>query len=158
MVNASMLEQALLASYDAETCYPGDRPRWAPENPALGHCAVTALLVQDVYGGVIVNCTVTQPDASTSSHYFNRLPGGAILDFTRSQFPAGSTIPEGMEKVPEGYKSGRHYLVASGDTLQRYELLRTRVLEYLELHPARHAAGTVAIPWQEAERISRPTS
>ena len=36
------------ASWCKETCYPDDREEWSIQNPALGQCVVTALLVQEL--------------------------------------------------------------------------------------------------------------
>ncbi len=132
MVGVSDLEEALLACFGKDTCYPNDRLRWSPENPATGHCAVTALLVQDFYRGTILRCEVRLPDGALSPHYYNKLKDGSILDFTRRQFPEGSVVPEGQEKIPPGYRSARQYIVSTQDTLNRYQLLRSRVLAYLK--------------------------
>jgi len=38
-------------SWDARTASPACGSKWSEQNPALGQCAVTALLVQDLWGG-----------------------------------------------------------------------------------------------------------
>ena len=42
------------ASWAADTCSPDDLARagWHPDNPAWGHCDITALLVNDLFGVV----------------------------------------------------------------------------------------------------------
>lgn len=40
--------EAIRKSWSRETCYPEDQDRWSETNPAIGQCAVTALLVQDI--------------------------------------------------------------------------------------------------------------
>ncbi len=79
-VDIDNLQRALRASRDQETCYPGSKDKRTPENPALGQCAVTALIVQDYFGGELVNCLHTH-------HYRNRLPDGKEIDLTKQQFP-----------------------------------------------------------------------
>lgn len=79
-VDRDALQYALSTSWDKETCYPRCKDNRTPENPALGQCAVTALIVQDYFGGELVNCLHTH-------HYRNRLPDGQEIDFTKQQFP-----------------------------------------------------------------------
>jgi hypothetical protein len=43
------LERALEVAWERTTS--ADPDRWSPQNPAWGQCAVTALIVQDHYGG-----------------------------------------------------------------------------------------------------------
>ncbi len=58
MITWSLLaiDQALRASWAADTCSPDDlEPHgWQPDNPALGHCDITALIVHDIFGGDLV--------------------------------------------------------------------------------------------------------
>ena len=50
------------------------------DNPALGQCNVTALLVHELYGGELLKTPVADGD-----HYYNRIDGERI-DLTSSQF------------------------------------------------------------------------
>jgi hypothetical protein len=90
---------------------------WTPNNPALGQCASTALLVQDKFGGEIL-CAVIP--GKFGSHYWNRVDGQE-LDYTRSQFPAETVIPPG-QLVDRGYILESDRAVAAG-TPERYQLL-----------------------------------
>ncbi len=54
--------------------------KWTPENPALGQCGVTALVVNDLLGGDILK---TQSPGGI--HFYNRI-SGRRYDFTESQF------------------------------------------------------------------------
>ncbi|GGM16364.1 hypothetical protein GCM10010129_70690 [Streptomyces fumigatiscleroticus] len=47
-------DRALRGSWAADTCSPDDRADWRPDNPACGHCDITALIVNDVFGGDLV--------------------------------------------------------------------------------------------------------
>ena len=61
---------------------PASSGKYAAENPARGQCGVTALVVQDVFGGEILK---TQTAGGT--HFYNRI-GGERHDLTLSQFDA----------------------------------------------------------------------
>ncbi|TCP65800.1 YunG family protein [Baia soyae] len=54
--------------------------KFTPENPALGQCGVTALVIHDLYGGEILKTRVTG-----EWHFYNKL-SDQIYDFTASQF------------------------------------------------------------------------
>lgn len=100
-------------------------PDWSPENPALGQCAVTACVVQDVIGGDIVWCDVALPGGKTVSHYFNRV-NGQDVDLTRQQFPQGAVVPEGQPKT-RGHATTRDYVLSFDATRQRYDTLAAKV-------------------------------
>ena len=90
--------------------------RWTPTNPSIGHCAVTALLVQDWCGGDLLRAKV-----DGESHYWNRLPDGSEVDITRDQF--GDPEPV----IPAGEIRTREYVLSFPATILRYEMLKTRV-------------------------------
>ena len=75
--------------WDAETS--SDPENWKRNKAAWGQCAVTALLVQDLFGGELRRVVATLPDGREISHYFNGLDNG-MLDLTRTQFPEGTTF------------------------------------------------------------------
>jgi hypothetical protein len=78
---------------------------------------VTALVVQDAFGGEILRGVVHGID-----HYWNRLPDSTEVDLTKSQF--GS-----IREVPPINLVLRDQLLLNGDTLRRYRLLRESVDE-----------------------------
>ena len=94
---------------------------WCPENAALGQCAVTALIVQDLLGGDLIRSKVAQD----VSHYWNRLPDGNELDLTRSQFDSFRLV------APIEVRT-REYVLSFPDTQRRYDILRARTLRVLE--------------------------
>jgi len=53
---------------------------WSPANPAQNHCSVTALIVQDCFGGEILTTRT-----SGGTHFYNRIDGRK-WDLTVSQF------------------------------------------------------------------------
>lgn len=102
--------------WSAETSVCPDK--WNPANPALGQCAVTALVIQDRFGGEIMKTTV-----NGESHYLNKFHDGTWADATLSQFPYGSTY----DYTPE--LADRKYIASYPNTLGRYLELRRRVFD-----------------------------
>lgn len=47
-IKVKIIYEALIKSWSIETS-----SKWTSENPAKGQCGVTALVVQDIYGGKI---------------------------------------------------------------------------------------------------------
>lgn len=92
--------------------------KWSPENPALGQCAVTALVIQDLLGGVLVRGKI-----NGVSHYWNWLPSGDKVDMTICQF--GDNIA--FDEFP--IERSREYVLSFPDTKRRYELLKKRIYE-----------------------------
>jgi hypothetical protein len=115
------IEAALKASWAADTCSPDDLERagWSPDNPAWGHCDVTAMLISDIFGGDLVVGEVYAGDEQHGYHWWNRLDSGLDLDLTRSQFRSGQRIVEtNSMKRPVGRRPRRY---------DEYLLLRKRV-------------------------------
>lgn len=69
------VEKALRQSWSLSTAR-----QWTPDNPAAGQCNVTALLVEELYGGDFLKTRLAAGD-----HFYNRV-GGRRYDFTQSQF------------------------------------------------------------------------
>ena len=90
------------------------------DNRALGQCAVTALVVQDVLRGELLRAEV-----NGTSHYWNRLPDGTELDLTREQFE--TFLPSGIET------RSREYVLSFDETRMRYELLKKRAFANLPI-------------------------
>ena len=95
---------------------------WSRANPAIGQCAVTALILQDELGGELLRAMV-----GPVSHYWNRLPTGEQLDWTRQQF---SNPP--IELV--GEVRSRQSLLANEETARRYSRLRSSLNDWLVDH------------------------
>lgn len=117
------LEFALRHSWDAKTCYPPQREEWSSKRPEVGQCAVTALIVQSHFGGKIAY-------NESLDHFWNILPSGKELDFTRGQFSDKTTI-----KIDD-IVDIRLILDSEGAkqfmTKQRYKLLRDKVNSILK--------------------------
>ncbi|MET9850821.1 hypothetical protein ACFZC6_45000 [Streptomyces ossamyceticus] len=123
------LDRTLRVSWAADTCSPDDRAAWQPDNPAWGHCDITALIVHDVFGGELLVGEVRLPEGvQRGFHWWNRLPSGIELDLTREQFRQGQTVTAGrVVQRPAGPLPRRW---------KEYLLLRERVGEHLEGLPA----------------------
>jgi hypothetical protein len=92
---------------------------WHPAIPSLGQCAVTALAVQDEFGGELLRCLAD----GAISHYYNRVtvPAGVVtVDLTRDQFPPDTHFSEPEERT-------RDYVLSYPATAQRYALLKKRL-------------------------------
>ncbi|MDW4917403.1 hypothetical protein [Streptomyces californicus] len=118
------LDNALRANWAADTCSPSDLSgiTWTADNPAWGHCDITALIVHDTFGGELIVGEVHHEQDQHGFHWWNRLPSGAELDLTREQFQRGETVTEArvVERPPGPLRRWDEYL-----------LLRKRVIEHL---------------------------
>jgi hypothetical protein len=122
-MNLDTLKKALQKCWSKETSYSPEK--WSEENPALGQCAVTALVVKDYLGGDILWAEALLPDGQKISHYFNFIDGEEV-DLTRSQFPEGTIIPKGIEKKKD-FSTTRDFMLSSENTRKRYEMLKKSV-------------------------------
>ncbi|WP_243014071.1 YunG family protein [Brevibacillus borstelensis] len=90
--------------------------KWSSQNPANGQCGVTALVVNDLFGGEILKTKTPE-----GWHYYNKIDG-IRCDFTESQF---SEIPH-YQDIP----SNREEAFCDTNDKQ-YSYLKTQVLEKL---------------------------
>lgn len=112
------LYRILRKAWCKETAYPACQAEWVPSDPSYGQCAVTAMLVYDLFGGTIHRIRVS----GGGTHYFNRIDGH-IIDLTVEQFDLYH-IPvryEPNEEIP------RQYCGKNADTAKRYKLLIERI-------------------------------
>jgi len=126
-MNLNILEKALLKSWSKETSYYPDE--WSELNPSFGQCAVTALIVNDYFGGDIVWSEASLPNGQKISHFFNIINGKEV-DLTRYQFPEGTVIPKGVEKK-KNFTSTREYLLSYENKNLRYVVLKEKLRNYL---------------------------
>lgn len=106
-----------------ETAYPSCQAEWVPSDPSYGQCAITAMLVHDMFGGTIHRIRVN----GGGTHYFNKI-NGHYIDFTVEQFDLynipGSYEPN--EEIP------RQYCGKNADTAKRYKVLIERISKILQ--------------------------
>ena len=100
-------------AWTQETAHPSYN--WSPNNPAAGQCAVTALVVQDLYGGDILACKVGK-----ISHFINSIDG-RIVDYTEQQF--------GDKKInyTNVHIRERKSLLKNQDVRKRYLILKANL-------------------------------
>ncbi|GAA0941330.1 YunG family protein [Actinocorallia libanotica] len=125
------IDQALRTSWAADTCSPDDAERapWTTENPAWGHCDITALVVHDLLGGeLMVGDVYSAGGLPQGYHWWNRLGSGVELDMTREQFREGQEVVGA--RVVERPRHRRH---RRGE---EYGVLRTRVSALLGVLPS----------------------
>lgn len=114
------LYAALKHVWCVETCAPRLREGWSADNPTHGQCSVTGFLVQDIFGGKVFGV----PLKDGGFHCFN-VVGGAAFDLTSGQFGDGTL------KYADRSEQYREMHFASDEKRQRYELLKSRLEEYL---------------------------
>jgi hypothetical protein len=84
--------------------------KWAADNPARGQCSVTALLVEEMFGGEILKTPLPE-----GVHFYNRIDGQRI-DLTDDQF----STPIVYADLPSDRQEA-----LSGTTAARYEALKS---------------------------------
>lgn len=104
------IEQRLEKSWSKES---SANSHWSLNNKALGQCAVSALIVQDMLGGKLMR--TIGPDGS--SHYFNVLIDGVRYDTTAGQFNKPVDYDPAEERT-------REYVLSFPDTVKRYQILK----------------------------------
>ena len=117
-ITLAQLESVLKKVWSKETCYFKSLEDRKYENPCIGHCTITALIVQDYFWGDIVFC-------NHQDHYRNKLPNGEIVDMTKNQMWEKEIccVDEKCDRTNllENHKS------IQAKTKERYLLLKHRV-------------------------------
>jgi hypothetical protein len=106
-------------AWDKDTSFWPDK--FTEDNKSCGQCAVTALTVQDEYGGELVRCDVE----GIGSHYYNRLDDGTIIDLTKKQFPPDAKFTEGKIKK-------RETILKYSSVKKRYDRLKDNMVKINE--------------------------
>ena len=110
----------LTQAWCRETAHQSYQKKWTQDNPSCGQCLVTALVIQELYGGDIYSCKV-----GNNSHFVNII-NERIVDETADQFGGKSKI----KYVNGSFKlRSRESLLKNKDVQARYELLKERLKE-----------------------------
>ena len=119
-MNYHKFKKAITKSWAQDTAYYKDAPHWTPNNPAIGQCAVTALLFNEFFGGTIYSGVSN----GGIMHFWNTKFGFKI-DLTKQQF---------SNKIDffNVTRWDRKDLLQTGDVAERYDLLRKRFLTACE--------------------------
>ncbi|MEN0041740.1 MAG: hypothetical protein AAF764_10465 [Pseudomonadota bacterium] len=104
---------ALLDAWSLETAR-----QWLPDNPAAGQCNVTAVVVQDIFGGELLR---TRLEGFESHHYYNHI-GGRRIDLTDSQFDG----PIPYDDEPTNSKAAMAFV-----TDDEYRILKQELASHL---------------------------
>ena len=123
LVTLGDLYKVLRKAWCRETAYPSCQTEWVNTDPSYGQCAITAMLVYDMFGGSIHRIRVD----GGGTHYFNRVEGHYI-DLTIEQFD--------LYGIPVTYEPNelidRKYCGRNADTARRYRLLIDRVSQVIK--------------------------
>ncbi len=123
-MDISGLKKTLKKSWSKETSF--DPKNWTPENPAWGQCLITALIVQDFFGGKILEGKVKIPGRTKCcAHYWNEPSDGQETDLTKEQFPDGASL-EGAIRTRT-----RAYCLRTQTVKRRYLLLKSVIDELI---------------------------
>ena len=106
------LRRALRLGWQADTS--ADPDGWTDFRPSHGQCAVTALAVQDAFGGQLLRAV-----NEGVNHYWNRLPDGTQHDLTRDQFDQWAPSRTQVR--------AREYVLSFPVTAERYRRLLDRI-------------------------------
>lgn len=112
-MEAQKLFDDIRKAWTKETAYPGLQDQWTPDLPEKGQCAITALLIQENFGGFVVF-------NKKYHHYWNILQDVGEVDLTKNQFG----IIDHM-KI-DGYRD-TSYFTKNEDTVKRYNLLKANL-------------------------------
>lgn len=130
----AQIEQAIRESWSEDTSDPRNGEQWSAENPSLGQCDITSLVVHDLVGGELLAAEVYLRGERVEAHMWNRLPSGLELDLTREQFRSGEVIgdpvarerPQRFDPAHPRYHRYETYLVLSARVRERLGLTATR--------------------------------
>ena len=116
-MNIENIQKVLLKCYSKDLCYSEVKDYWNDNNKCFGMCAITSLVINDYFGGLICKIHV-----DGISHYFNLIEG-QIVDLTSSQFS--------HEIDYKDYQIIDRKKLLTEDTKNRYNLLKSRLIKIL---------------------------
>jgi len=117
-MDLSAFKKAIEESWGKDTCYPKFLEQWSPNNPALGQCVVTSLVVQDYLGGDLLYC-------KHMDHFWNKTNQAGEIDFTKDQFPNDAKIC--LDEIRSRDQVMNSPSSIKARTSERYRFLKQRV-------------------------------
>lgn len=120
-MNIDIFKNILHNLYSKEMCYKDSSDLWSKDNPSIGMCAITSLLVNDYFGYSIAKIKL-----DGISHYFN-LFHNEVIDLTSDQFDCEISYDN-------YFVVSRDKILENPDTSRRYELLRSAFIEHMKNH------------------------
>ena len=116
------LYDALIHSWTRETCTSRLRHKWNEQDYTCGQCAITAFIVQDIFGGDIYEV----PLENGGVHCFNIVDGKAV-DLASEQF--GDKVKD--LDYTHATKQNRELRMQEPEKQDRYERLKANLTTYL---------------------------
>lgn len=120
--NIHQLYDALTHCWTKETCTSRLRHKWSEQDYTCGQCAITAFIVQDVFGGDIYEV----PLETGGVHCFNIVDGKAV-DLASEQF--GDKVKD--LDYAHATIQDREFRMQEPEKKERYELLKSNLTTYL---------------------------
>ena len=111
------LRKMLSKSWEKETCAPNLRRKWSKRRKYVGQSDVTALVVNELYGGELMHYMVGKDD-----YYYNILDGLNIDLSLAADF-----------QVVTGEETTREVMLQDKDMNERYQKLRKNIAHNVEL-------------------------
>ena len=116
-MNIEKIKDTLLECYSKDLCYPKMQCSWNNDNKYFGMSLITALIVNDYFGGDICKIYV-----AGISHYYN-LIDSEIIDLTSKQF--------NLDIDYKNYEIINREKILTDDTKYRYNILKKRLVNKL---------------------------
>lgn len=130
MAELTKLRRKLEQCWDRKTTHPDWKKSWTETNPSVGQCYITALIVQDIFGGELLftikglshqrESGKRAGDVFGSSHIWNRLPDGTEIDLTSDQYDG--IVPAKVQGL-----FGKPTTIGAKRSNPRYKLLKRRL-------------------------------
>ncbi len=116
-MNIEKIKDTLLECYSKDLCYPKMQCSWNNDNKYFRMSLITALIVNDYFGGDICKIYV-----AGISHYYN-LIDSEIIDLTSKQF--------NLDIDYKNYEIINREKILTDDTKYRYNILKKRLVNKL---------------------------
>jgi len=125
MISKKLLKKAIQMSYTQDTAY--DSSKRNKNRPSLWHCSLVSLIINEYYGGDILQVPVIDQNNVEQRHFLNKI-GKNIVDRTKDQF--WETV---LIKWEDQKAFTRDELLTDYNRRQRYLAFQSRVQEQLYL-------------------------
>lgn len=110
-INIENVKNCLIKCWSIKTS-----SKWTVKNPSRGQCGVTALLINDIFGGEILKTKI-----DNQWHYYNRIDGKEY-DFTSDQFTSKPVYQNLLSNRDEAYSDTNEYQYTQLKGLMEKEL------------------------------------
>jgi len=113
----SKIENAFQSAWCKNTADPIETKNWSIKNKALGQCAVTSVIIYDLFGGRMIY-------DKENFHIWNEFPDESQHDFSRTQFLEDKIFSIYKYKTKEDILFDERGKATN--ILERYKLLKQR--------------------------------